>query len=133
MSLSVEAMNRLGVWVEKCERCDCVYRGETGLLLHTVGDYGEHGGLVGGLEANFPLVPRVFVCSLACAVAAADARPDRYRNQVTAAGRWSPRREEWVRIGVRPRFQEAWSWTDTGEALWIEENAARLRAAREIS
>lgn len=76
------------------------------------------------------------VCSTFCAIKYADCFPF-HSFAVLFRKRTNWDMEPWVRIGERglPRERglpnQVWFWTDTGNAMWIRENADRLRAAGE--
>lgn len=76
-------------------------------------------------------------CSISCAIGYSSLYPQDalsvYRKKVG----WGPpvgKEDHWECIGSFNRETPGlWVWTDTGNARWIEENVARLRARGEIS
>ncbi len=114
-----EAMRRLGMFVQ-CVECDDYVRTEDALRAEQVQ----------------PTQVR-HLCSMHCLLLRSEGRTGTLR-----AYRWSSERGGWTFVGLYgkvPGFPGPgasawmWQWTDTGDALWIEWNVARLRAAGEIS
>jgi hypothetical protein len=69
----------------------------------------------------------VSYCSLRCISESVD----EYRGNINAY-RWMNKKIGDVsHVGHRSVVTDSWVWNDTGEAIWIEENLARLRAAGE--
>lgn len=102
-----------------CRRCGRTYPAEEGLLMSETNERGVSTG------DAWP------VCSIMCLIDFSQTL-----NGLMLAAHWvfAGGVEGWVRIGRRGwRRDSKWSLTDTGEARWIEENAARLRAAGEIA
>lgn len=115
MSRGAEAATRLGCPIVECCECSTTLRFVDSVTVETHASDGW----------------RASLCSLACATAYADGRwgyLSCFRVRVFDG------RFELVQIGSRqPSASDPWNWTDTGNARWIEENTARLRAAGEIS
>lgn len=118
MSRGAQAASRLGTPIVECVECDVTaFRDESLAILRT--------------EKSVPWPADVsgaqHVCSVHCAILFASGRIGFLR-----AFRWNRRDENWVELGTRALADPRWNWTDTGEARWLEENAARLREAGEI-
>lgn len=111
-TVRTEAMRRFGALVE-CIECDAYVRPRDAIKIE---------------PSSFFMC----ACSMRCVLLRSEDRTDAHR-----AYRWNEPRDCWVEIGryERPLASEMWfwTWTDTGEALWIEDNVARLREAGEIS
>jgi len=109
-----EAMRRLGVFVQ-CVECDDYVRTEDALRVEQI---------------NPTRLRRL--CSMRCLLLRSEGQTETCR-----AWRWNRERDGWTFIGIYWQLPGAsawlWQWTDTGDALWIEWNVARLRAAGEIS
>jgi hypothetical protein len=82
--------------------------------------------VLGGPATSDKIESTHHVCSAHCAIDYADGRTGYLR-----AFRWNRQMEQWAEIGTRRYEGNPWKWTDTGEALWIQERVARLRAAGE--
>jgi hypothetical protein len=115
---AAEAAKRLGVRIEECDRCACTCLRADGLFLGVWGD------------TPYRHIGNIFLCSMTCLLAACDERPE-YVGRQLRAHRWHSFLEKWAIIGERDVCKD-WVWTDTGNALWIEANAAKLRVAGEI-
>lgn len=121
MSEAAEAARRLGAPIFACAECGATGRRDVAIVVATFLD---------GPASDYLDEPvgDPHLCSIYCVD-----KITAHRNGWMRAYRWHRRQKQWVTMGIRGRHDLKWSWNDTGEARWIEENAARLRAAGEIS
>lgn len=110
----IEAATRLGTPIVVCDECgvpvverDALFTGRT-----------DRGNTV---------IDRVHFCSLNCI------EQSTFRGMDVRAWKINPKYGDAIELGARSlhSVDHRWVWTDVGEARWIEENIARLRAAGE--
>ncbi len=111
-----EAASRLGMPMIECVECDRTVRRTSAMVL-MLNSQAPPMNVSGGR----------FTCSLRCVIERAKFEPGFLR-----CYRWNELAETWHKIGARTYVKRKWGWTDTGESIWLEENAALLREAGEI-
>lgn len=128
MSRRVVVATLLGIPVEECENCGATFLHEAALRLAVYGTVYKE------MRVSSEVLHSSIACSLSCLVRLGI--DDYYTGRCSVAERWSLSREEWTHIGTRndlAQLGSQWQWDDTGESIWIRENAERLRQAGEIS
>lgn len=130
----VAVARRLGAPIVSCVSCGVTKReNESFLMIRNTTAVGDPASI--GV--------RVHGCSISCATAYSSLFP-RDCLSVFRKLEWGPYLppggSDWKPIGSFNSFNSKyrqtlglWVWTDTGNARWIEENVARLRARGEIS